>query len=525
MPSITKIWRALTAAQRDMAVIGMAMALAWLVIERTETCDRLFAWIAANPEAEADSVILAFILGSLGVTIFARRRLQELRAANRAREQVEHEFQTLAYHDPLTGLPNRRALSDRLQEAHEVGEKVALILLDLDRFKWVNDLHGHGAGDRLLRQVATRINETLRPGQRAFRLGGDEFAVITRSGVGQDHNPSRVAEKVVEALSRPFEDSGLVHHIGASAGIARFPADGADPTGLIRAADVALYAAKDAGRACVRHFEPDMDARIRERAGLEQQLRAGIQRGEFVPHFQPIVSLKDGTIGAYEVLARWDHPDGQEIGPDVFIPIADECGLINELTLSIIDQACGEARDWDPEIGIEVNFSPTQLRDPWLCERVLAILVRNSFPAQRFGIEITEDAIIADAENTRRVIESFKNQGARVALDDFGTGYSSLQHLRSLPFDRIKIDRSFVRDISARDGGDAVKIIGAIVSLAHSLDLPVTAEGIETAAHAELLRELGCDQGQGFYFGRPQAAILPEEPQAEVIGQARSLAS
>lgn len=507
------------AARRDLGLIAGLAVLVWLAIERTETCDRIFAWIAANPDSEADSLVLALVLAALGVAVFAVRRVRELQTAIRARALAEQETHRLAYHDPLTGLPNRRALSERLHEAERFREPIELVLLDLDRFKTVNDIHGHASGDRLLREVATRIQAALDTGQRAFRLGGDEFAVVVPGAIGRRRFADPLAGRLVNALSQPFAEGSLVHHIGASAGIARYPQDAPDSAAILRAADVALYGAKDGGRNRWLGFAPEMDDQIRRRAWLEQEIRGGVAAGEFEPHFQPIVTLVTGEIVGYEVLARWQRADGQQILPDAFIPIADECGLISELTLSILETACLRTRDWRGQPTIHFNLSPTQLRDRWLSEKLLAVLARTGFPPQRIGIEITEDAIIADQENARRVIESLKNLGATIALDDFGTGYSSLHNLRSLPFDRIKIDRSFVRDLDRGANAQAEKIVRGIVSLAHSLDLPVTAEGIESAAVARRLARIGCETGQGYFFGRPQPNQA--EPRKR-IGVARS---
>ena len=492
------------AARRDLGMIIALSTLAWVVIEGTDTCDRVFAWVAANPDTEADSLILAFLLAAIGVAIYAARRVRELKYAIRARKVAEQETHQLAYHDPLTGLPNRRALNERLHNAERAGDPIELVLLDLDRFKSVNDVHGHASGDRLLREVAKRIQGSLGAGQRAFRLGGDEFAVVMPGNAGRRRLAEPLAGQLVQALSQPFAEGGLVHHIGASAGIARYPQDAPDSAAILRAADVALYSAKDGGRNRWLGFEPEMDDQIRRRAWLEQEIRGGIPAGEFEPFFQPIVTLATGAITGYEVLARWRRADGQQIPPDVFIPIADECGLISQLTLSVLELACRRARDWPGQPTLQFNLSPTQLRDRWLSEKLLAVLARTGFAPQRIGIEITEDAIIADQDNSRRVIESFKNLGSTIALDDFGTGYSSLHNLRSLPFDRIKIDRSFVLDLDSGRSSDSERIVRGIVSLAHNLDLPVTAEGIESAAVARRLARIGCDAGQGYFFGRPQ---------------------
>jgi diguanylate cyclase (GGDEF)-like protein len=497
-------WQGISSAQLDLAVIVSVAIVVWLVIERTETCDRFFDWVAENPDYEVDSFILAFILAAVGIAVFAARRYREMKLANVARDAAEKHVHALAYHDPLTGLPNRRALNEALQTLETSGSETghaSLVLIDFDRFKSVNDVHGHAAGDRLLRMAAERLRRGIEEGSSIFRLGGDEFAFLVPMADARDDAPQRAARQIVQLMLAPFEDGSLVHHIGASAGIAIFPGDAKEADALIRAADVALYRAKDAGRGQHRSYQARMDAEIKERAQLEAEVREGITRKEFCPHYQPLVDLQTGATVGFEMLSRWTRSDGASVGPEDFIPIAEECGLINDLILNVLDQTCREARDWNPDLTIAINVSPVQLKDPWVAEKILAVLSTNGFAPARLAIEITENAIIADEDNAKRTIESLKNQGMRIGLDDFGTGYASLHHLRMLPFDKIKIDRSFVLAIG--HDPEALKIVKAITSLALSLDLPVIAEGIENAEVAELLRAMGCTQGQGFHFGRP----------------------
>ena len=424
----------------------------------------------------------------------------------RARD-AEQKAHDLAYHDPLTGLHNRRALAEYLDTmlgAPDAESSAGLLIVDLDRFKSVNDVHGHIAGDHLLREVAERLVEMVEDAGRVFRLGGDEFAVVVPVEGGDDDAPRRVARRIIQGMSTPFLACDLVHHIGASVGISVYPTDAQDRETLMRRADIALYQAKERGRRQHRAFEPRMDAEIRRRSEIEKELRAGLVAGRFHPHYQPLVDLESGRTIGFELLARWTRNNGEEVGPDQFIPIAEECGLINALMLKLLQRACWDARNWPDHLSVAINISPVQLKDPWLGEKILTEVNRTGFPPQRLAIEITENALIDDSENARRTIESLKNQGMRIALDDFGTGYSSLQHLRMLPFDKIKIDRSFIQTLSTDP--EAMKIVRAITSLANSLDLPVVAEGIECGATAERLRALGCDQGQGFHFGRPMSA-------------------
>ncbi len=516
------------AAKRDTVVIVAIASLVWLATGRTDACTRFFRWVARNPEYKVESIILALLLCAIGISVIACRRYFDLRRANAERDVARG----LAYYDPLTGLENRRALQERLDalNSRQSASQVGLIIVDLDRFKTINDVHGHLAGDRLLRLATERLVEESMEGQTVYRLGGDEFAILIDVHKAGTAAPEAIARHIVLRMSQPFFDSGLVHHIGASAGIAFFPGDANDGLGMIRAADVALYRAKHAGRGQHRCYELAMDDQIKQRALLEQQLRAAIGLGMIKPYYQPLVDLASGRTIGFELLARWHRSDGSAVEPDQFIPIAEECGLIGELLLDLLDRVCIEARDWDPQLTIALNISPVQINDPWLAEKILATLARHGFSPKRIAIEITENAILSDEDNARRMIVSLKNQGMKIGLDDFGTGYSSLHHLRILPFDQIKIDKSFITRIE--EDPEALRIVKAIIGLAVSLDLPVVAEGIETLAVANIMRDLGCAQGQGYLFGRAEPAAdayrlsqMPVLPDLHGAGQASKAAS
>lgn len=421
----------------------------------------------------------------------------------RARD-AEQRAHRLAYHDTLTDLPNRRALEERLDAAlaRDTGMLCGgLMIVDLDRFKAINDVHGHPAGDQLLRRVAERLSGCVGEHGETFRLGGDEFAVLLRlPGCSRDFG-RRLARAIVRAMAEPFHIEELVHYIGASVGISLFPHDGLDRQTLMRRADVALYKAKERGRGQHCAFEPTMDAEIRRRLELEGELRDDLRDGRFHPHYQPIVELASGRVTGFELLARWTRRDGSEVDPDQFIPIAEECGLVTDLMLTLLEQACVDAREWDKKLTLAINISPAQFTDRALSERLLEVLGRLKFPADRLEVEITEDALIVDEVSARNTIKALKRRGIRVALDDFGIGYSSIQHLRMIRIDKIKIDRSFVQAM-AHDP-ESMRVIRAIVSLATSLGLPVTAEGIEDLRAATFLQTLGCTYGQGYLFGRP----------------------
>lgn len=460
----------------------------------------------------ANFVIVAVLILRTMSTSFAdftevvrsRSEMQVERERARDAEQRAHE---LAYCDALTGLQNRRALTEHLDTfrfQNLSATSVALLVLDLDRFKAVNDVHGHPAGDILLQAVVARLIGIVNGIGSAYRLGGDEFAVIIEIAAPNSDPAILLAQNIVDGLAAPFPLDGLIHHIGASVGITVLPRDAVDRERMMRQADIALYKAKECGRSQHRTFEAQMDVEITRRSELERDLRNDIGGSAFLPFYQPIVNLKSGQIASFEMLARWNRADGAEIGPNQFIPIAEECGLVGELMLKLLDQACVDAAAWGPGVTLAVNVSPVQLKDPWFSEKVLAVLTRTGFPARRVTLEITENALIAEPANAKRLIQSLKNQGMLLALDDFGTGFSSIQHLKMLPFDKIKIDRSFVQGLEKHS--ESYKMVLAITRLAVSLDVEVIAEGIEDASALDIVRELGCAEAQGFYFGRPMDA-------------------
>lgn len=512
-------WQRQTAAKRDLIRITVLSIISWLAIFLTDSCRALFQWIYDHEEYEIDSFILAYFITACAVSAFAVRRYRDLRDEVRAREQAEQRAHMLAYHDPLTGLGHRRALQEHLEQAtsgsHDGPPHLALIMLHLDRFKAIRNLHGREAGDRLLLTTAERISHELGARSKGYRLAGSEFAVVMPVADAGDDRPARFTRRLLQSLGEPFEDVGIAHHVGASAGIALYPTDASDASALMRASDIALYRARSAGPGQHRFYEAGMDEQIRLRAKLEQEIRFGIVSGEFCPYYQPLIDLQTGAKVGFELLARWERPDGAYIGPDQFIPIAEEAGLINEMMLSLLSRACVDARDWDPQLTIALNISPIQLQAPWLSQKILAVLARHGFAPSRLAIEITENAIIENEENARYLLESFKNQGMQISLDDFGTGYASLHHLRMLPFDKIKIDRSFV--LAMEHDAEAYKIVAAIAGLANSLDLPVVAEGVEDSATAVKLRDLGCTQGQGYYFGRPSSANVVNQERLEQL--------
>jgi diguanylate cyclase (GGDEF)-like protein len=462
------------------------------------------------------TLIVALIL-NVALILLGWRRNESLSREIAERTAAEERAQLLAACDPLTGFLNRRSLAEdgaaMLAQARTRGKAMALLMLDLDHFKTVNDMHGHAIGDALLKSVAVEIAGAMPSVALTSRLGGDEFACGFLFDAANPETVERVAERLISRMAQPFDAEGIRCHISASLGIARSDFDCAGIETLMRSADIAMYAAKKAGRNRFAWFDASMERELQARNELESGLRLAIPRGEIVPFFEAQVDLATGKLEGYEVLARWQHPTRGLISPEAFIPIAEETGMIADLSLSVMRQAFTAARDWDQDLTISINISPWQLRDPWLAQKIIKVLTETNFPAHRCEVEITETALFDNLPLAQSIVTSLKNQGARLALDDFGTGYSSLAHLRALPFDRIKIDKSFVTSIN--ENGDSAAIVNAICRLGESLNLPVTAEGVEDAAIEERLRAIGCTKGQGWHYGKPLS----------IAGVRRSLAS
>ena len=410
--------------------------------------------------------------------------------------------------DTLTELPNRRGFYDALDAAAErAGTGHALLLIDLDRFKAANDVHGHVAGDRLLQVVADRLRGTLRPGDDLARLGGDEFGLLMRLdgpvAEGCDA-PRQRAERVIEALNGEIALPGdITVQVGGSVGLAVAQPGAGEVGELMHRADLALQRAKADGRGCCRVYLNGMDEEARARAEFESELRQAVADDAIVPYFQPLVEMDTGRPIGVEMLARWPHPTWGMVSPVQFIPVVENLGLVGAMTDNLIRRACRAAASWPEDIILACNISPLQLRDPDLHDMVRRTLEETGLPAHRLELEITENALVGDLDLARSLLRQLKALGVRLALDDFGTGYSSLRHLKSLPFDKLKIDASFVRVMA--DDEESRKIVSAVIGLGRSLGLTTVAEGVETEDIAALLRGLGCDVGQGWLFGRPAA--------------------
>lgn len=455
--------------------------------------------------AGADQAMVTALLLNIALILLIWRRTTALSDEIDVYRQAEVRAQHLAMTDPLTNLFNRRAIKEKTAElsarASRRGKSIAFMMVDLDGFKKINDLYGHDNGDLLLREVADRMRDVVPPSSVISRLGGDEFGICVVFEPEYPESVDRIAEDVVDALARPITISDSDQTVTASIGISRPEQDCDSIDMLIRRADIALYAAKKNGRNGYSWFENGMEVELRSRNSLEGDIRAAIPNDEFVPYFEQQIDLATGELVGFEMLARWVSPVRGLISPDDFIPIAEETGMIGDLSMSIIKKAMIEAKDWDPKLTISVNISPVQLKDPWLAQKIVKLLVETGFPASRLEVEITESSLFKNLSLAQSIVGSLKNQGIQIALDDFGTGYSSLAHLRALPFDRIKIDRSFVS--SMVENAESAAIVSAIAGLGASLDVPITAEGIEDEAIIGKLQALGCTKGQGWYFGQP----------------------
>ncbi|WP_305097082.1 putative bifunctional diguanylate cyclase/phosphodiesterase [Croceibacterium aestuarii] len=463
-------------------------------------------------------VALLVLLMSLKLRKMMRQddqHLVKLRQAHIELQAKEAQAHHLAYHDVLTGLPNRALFNDNCDRAllrARHGEKMAIVLLDLDRFKNVNDRFGHLAGDELIREVGDRLSRVLKGKDAVARLGGDEFAILLE-GDDLAEGMDCVLERILLDLHRPYDVLGNQAHIGVSMGVAVAPECGTDRTDLMRKADIALYRAKDDGRDCYRYFTPSMDETVQLRAMLEEDLRAAIASGSSLSvHYQPLVDSRQGKITGLEALLRWQHEEHGAISPQLFIPVAEETGLISALGDWVIEESCKVARDW-PNLTIAINLSPIQFCDEGFADRVCDIVARAKVSPHQIEFEVTEGVVLDQNEVVRGALRRLRQMGFRIALDDFGTGYSSLSYLREFEVDRIKIDKSFVHSLGQTM--DANAIITAVVTLGHAMGLQVTAEGVETADQEDFLRSAGCNVLQGFRFSQAVPANELTESMAE----------
>jgi diguanylate cyclase (GGDEF)-like protein len=505
-------------AQRDIVALGIAVAalILFVGIGGRVMPQILRSWLGLD--RPPDMLLTNALLLNIALLIFGWRRYAELQREVAVRRQAEETARALAESDPLTGCRNRRgvtpAIDEMLRASREHGQEIALLLIDLDNFKTINDRCGHKAGDAVLVETAMRLERLLPAGGICARMGGDEFACAFTFEAGDRARADRLAAEIVAAISSPVIVGDLTIDVTVSVGLAssRQPGNAAsvpDAEMLIHWADIAMYHAKKNGRDRHAWFEPQMESEIRFRNALETGLRRGIGAGEFVPYYEQQIDIQTGKLVGFEMLARWKSPEFGVVSPEMFIPLAEELGVIGELSETLIRKALEDAKGWDPELTLSVNISPIQLRDPWFAQKLLRLLTETGFPPQRFEIEITESCLHENVAVVRSIITSLKNQGVKVSLDDFGTGYSSLAQLRALPFDRLKIDRSFVSELASE--GANCELVAAIVSLGRGLGLPIVAEGIENGEALEVLQKLGDLKGQGYHYGKPEDAAATLE--------------
>jgi len=435
------------------------------------------------------------------VVYFGWRRLLEQEREIARRIAAESRAHELANTDVLTGLANRREFERVLNEtvASPPGANGvhAVLALDLNGFKRINDVYGHPVGDDVLVVVAQRLLAATREGDLLARLGGDEFAIIARHLAGAESATS-IANRIIKALENPIEVGSIRHRVGAGIGLALVPDDGTNAEEILRKADIALYRAKSGKQSAARFFEDEMDRHSRERESLERDLAAAVEAGSVCSWYQPIVDLKTQQVIAFEALARWTHPTLGDVPPERFIPIAEDCGLIQQLSDHLLRLACTAALAWPDHVMLSFNISPSQLKEKTLGLRILGILGETGLSPHRLEIEITESAIVRDLDAAKTVLSALREAGVRIALDDFGTGYSSLYHLRNFKFDAIKIDRSFVGNMATEN--ESAAIVRALTGLGHGLGLVITAEGIEQSDQRDTLIKQGCERGQGFLF-------------------------
>lgn len=516
----------LETAERDVIALGIAVAaIILLVATGGSVLPKALSALFGNG-ATPDVLLVNALLLNIALVIFGWRRYRDLTREIAERKRAEQQARLLAATDPLTLCLNRRSMVEatdhvRLRAA-DAGEAIIYCMIDLDNFKQINDMHGHAIGDAVLVKLAERVRLLLPRDARLARLGGDEFAFVMAYPVGHTDRVDDLVIRLFESVAQPFVLPELTIELTMSIGLATdHDGEGSTETAidaatLMHRADMALYHAKKQGRNCYFWFEPSMENELRFRNQIETGLRRGLARGEFVPFYEQQIDLETGQLVGFEMLARWQSPQLGLVSPEIFIPIAEEIGLITELSEQLMDQAFADAREWDDSLTLSINISPVQLRDPWFAQRLLKKLVAANLPPQRLEIEITESCLHENIGLVRSMITSLRNQGVQVSLDDFGTGYSSIEQLRNLPFDRLKIDRSFISELRQPEGRS--RIVDAIVSLGRGLDLPLTAEGVEDEEILTALKSMGRLKAQGYFYGKPENAEAVRE-RLRVVGK------
>ncbi len=501
-------------AERDVVALGIAVAAVILLLGTGGSVVPQTVEALLGRGGTPDTVLANALLLNIALIIFGWRRYRELTHEIAERRSAEARAQVLASTDPLTQCLNRRAMFEATEDirsrATMRGEAVAYCMIDLDNFKQINDMHGHVIGDAVLVMLCDRIRAMLPRDARLARLGGDEFAFVMAFPAGHPERVDDFAIRLFESFAAPLHLPEVTIDVTLSVGLAAdHEPDGTigevvDAASLMHRADMALYQAKKQGRNRYFWFEPSMESELRFRHQLETGIRRGLSRAEFVPFYEQQIDVETGELVGFEMLARWRSPQFGLISPDIFVPVAEEIGLISELSERLMEKAFADAREWDDALTLSINISPVQLRDPWFAQRLLKMLVAANFPARRLEIEITESCLHENIGLVRSMITSLRNQGVQIALDDFGTGYSSLEQLRNLPFDRIKIDRSFISELREPTGRS--RLVEAIIAMGRGLDLPLTAEGVEDEDILNALKSMGRLKAQGYLYGQPEDA-------------------
>jgi diguanylate cyclase (GGDEF)-like protein len=494
-------------------IFGVAVVIR-LVTFPLDLFEQLAEFSRDHEEWELDELLVTAAILSIALIAFGIRRVQDQYRELKLRRAAEHRATLLARQDPLTGLPNRRGFQEALGGL-SADATHALFIIDLDGFKPVNDMYGHATGDESLRVIAQRLKTVGDSRALAARLGGDEFALLVRNLASRDE-PERIAHSIIAAIEIPVTAGGLEHRLEASVGVTLIEAGARLSEEHMRRADVALYRAKERPSSAYCLYNESMDTALRERIQLEKELRAALAADQIVPHYQPIVDLKTGEILKFEALARWTHPTLGEIPPARFIEVAEERGLIVDLTEQIVRRACRDALTWPESIVLALNISPLLLESSTFSLRLVNALAETGLPPRRVEVEITERALETASHRAREFLDGMRTIGVRIAIDDFGTGYSNLSRLRELPFDEIKIDSSFVQSLAENTNSSV--IVRAMVELGRGLGLTVTAEGVEDPDQRSELIAQGCEQGQGYLFSR---ALPADEATQLVVERAR----
>ncbi|MES2904613.1 MAG: bifunctional diguanylate cyclase/phosphodiesterase [Pseudomonadota bacterium] len=495
----------LVAAHRDLMVVAtLISAMAMLIWHGSSFVHRLtVAEGEFSPWVRVAAVALCL---NVALILFGWRRYADLQHETEKRIEGEVRAQIIASTDGMTGLLNRKGFGEKgaaiAERAAAGGLQLAILSLQLNRFKTINDRFGYDIGDAVLRRLSDALEQDVPSDAALARLGGGEFAVLVATSDRQD--ALTLAKQLLRRVTTPIEEQGKYIQVGAFLGLSSAcPSDSSIPD-LLRRADIAMDHAKSARAARPMWFDSGMERELLAQSEIEQGIRFGLDHDQFLPYFEPQVDLATGRLMGFEVLARWHHPLTGIIAPDRFIGIAEEHNLIGRLSDQVVRKAFAAAADWDASLTLSINISPRQFTDSWLAQKIVRLLAETGFPAERLVVEVTESSLFGDIDLARTIVESLKNQGIKLALDDFGSGFSSLSHLSALPFDKIKIDRSFVASIDKNRQSAA--IVRAVATMAQALDVPVVAEGIEDAATHEQLLEMGCALGQGWYFGKPIAA-------------------